>query len=193
MQRTFAALAAAVTLSLTGCLSGGESDASRRWDIPDTATAPSTVRTRVQLPSILRQPSLVTYSQAGPKVHDLDRWGTPLEEAIQLQLSALLRNAPVQDVSVQVQRLTVSTTGRLQLDFSTRFNLLTGSNDLVTALRSSGCVIDDDKPREGASLAVAVATYGQVPAALAKSILESVAQEQGRAAKLPAKAADPSK
>jgi len=183
MQQTLATLAVLLTLSLVGCVSGGQSDPSQHWDIPTTAPTSSAVRTRVYLPSILRQPSLVTYSEAGPKVNNLDRWGTPLEEAIQGQLSALLHNAPVQDVVVRVQRLTVSTHGRLQLDFSSEFTLVTGSNDLVTKLRSSGSVIDEDKPNEGASLAVAVATYGHVPTALAKSILESVAHEQGRVAK----------
>lgn len=183
MRPILATLALSVSLALVGCVAGGTSDPSQHWDISNAGVTESPVRTRVFLPSVLRQPCVVTYSKGLPITHDLDRWGTPLEEAIQQQLSSLLRKAPVQDVSVRIQQLSVSTSGNIQLSFSTEFTLLTNSNDHVTKLRSSGSVINEDKPDSNASLAIAVETYGKVPTALAESILQSVSQEQGKVAK----------
>lgn len=174
-------LACILAFILTGCVATGDSDPSQRWDIPSADG--SGVKARVTLPSILRRPTLVTYSGGNATVHDLDRWGSALEESLERNLSALLADAPVQDVVVRVQKLEVSTHGNIKLVFDTKFTLTSNSSTRVTTLRGSGMLIEDDSPTAQPSLKQAIAGYAKVPRELARSILESVAQEQGGVAK----------
>jgi len=186
------------SLALAGCLAPGESDRSAIWEIPAAPTAASQVRVKVILPSALRRPTLVTYDAGRPVNHDLDRWGTPLDEALARLVAADLDESPFNDVVVDVQRLEVDADGKVTLLFTALMSLSQGANGERLALRAQSELIEIAAKTEARAqarheLAAALEGYSMIHGAISLRIRDCLAKEQGGVAKPPATVTVPGK
>ena len=108
---------------LTGCLAPGTSETSRLWSLPPAASAGPKVR--VFLPAELRTPKVVAGDASGAPVHrDLDRWATPLAEALAGLISEeLLIGLPVREAVIDVRKLRVDARGDAAVEASYRMTV----------------------------------------------------------------------
>ena len=108
---------------LAGCLSPGISETSRLWSLPPAAT--SGPRVRVFLPVELRTPKVVAADGSGSPVHrDLDRWATPLAEALAGLISEeLLIGLTVREAVVDFRKLRVDASGDVAIEATYRMTV----------------------------------------------------------------------
>jgi hypothetical protein len=167
-------------LILTGCISPGVSDPVSVWEIAGP-TRSSSVSTKIFLPTDLRRPTLVTHDQGRVTIHDFDRWGTPLPEALAGNLAAAVADLPIQSLVVQVQRLEVSQAGNTTLLFNAGFTL-NGSPQRIESevIQVSKGELSTESSRP---LSAAFGAYTFVPVIMAERIRAHVAKEQGVIAK----------
>lgn len=178
-------------LALAGCLSPGDSEPSHTWEIDDKPTTASPVRVKVALPSVLRRPTLVTYDGTVPVHHDLDRWATPLDDALARQIASDLSELRLSEVIVDVQRLEVTNQGKVILLFAAR---MTPSDGTGIQLRAQSELIElTVEFGEQVDLRANVHAYSKVHGAISARIREYLADEQGGVAKPPATVTVPGK
>lgn len=118
-----ASLSIVLICLLAGCLAPGTSDTSRLWSLPPAATAGPKVR--VFLPAELRTPRVVAADASGaPVSRDLDRWATPLAEALAGLISEeLLIGLPVREAVVDIRKLRVDANGDAAVEASYRMTV----------------------------------------------------------------------
>lgn len=183
------------TFVLAGCLSPGVSERTSIWEFTPPTEA-TDVRVRVILPATLRRPSLVTRDGDRIVNHDLDRWGTPLDESIAREVAEDLAPLPVQDVVIDVQRLDVTADGKVTLLFTAQMRLEQGPNGDGTPMRVRSGLIEHSVRLDNAAshqLCAAFAGYGTTSKLISEAIRTAIAKEQGGVAKPPASVTVPGK
>lgn len=166
---------------LTGCLSPGTSATSRLWEFPAVAQT-SSARIKVVLPSSLRRPTVVTTEAEARTIHDLDRWSTPLGEALARQVAAHLHDLPIREVVLTMERLDVALDGKVELLFLGELVLETApDNPGIPLSMNSGVLKAPAVPvAEGQpALSAALASYRQrVPKLMANRIRAEITARQ---------------
>lgn len=177
-MRTFFAC---VVLALTGCLSPGTSATSRLWEFP-AVTQVSSARIKVVLPSSLRRPTVVTTDAEGRTLHDLDRWSTPLGEALARQVAAQLHDLPIREAVLTIERLDVTLEGKVELLFLAQVVLETAADNpgIPITINSGLLKASAPAPAEGQPvLSAALASYRQaVPKLIAEKIRTEIAAQR---------------
>lgn len=171
------------SFALAGCLSPGTSDPSTIWEL-NAVDKPGTAKVRVLLPSALRRPTLVTQAGAELTHHDLDRWGTPLNEAMARTLSAELDGLPVISATIDVRELRVGMSGSGEASFVAQIELDAGPNNPTRRIEvKKGVVVELHAAKSSQRLKAACAGYATLTASIASRIRDAVAEEQGEVAK----------
>lgn len=174
-------LLSGLALVLTGCLSPGTSATSRLWEFPAVAQT-SSARIKIVLPSSLRRPTVVTTEAEARTIHDLDRWSTPLGEALARQVAAHLHDLPIREVVLTIERLDVALDGKVELLFLGEVVLETSpDNPGIPLSMNSGVLKATAVPvAEGQpALSAALASYRQrVPKLMANRIRAEITARQ---------------